>query len=186
MIDNQLQQHLYNTSALKTCLLETPLGTMMAIADDLALYLLEFTNRHRLSQQVEQVRIVTKAAITPGHTTITRSIEMELALYFKGQITTFKTPCHILGSSFQRAVWAILQGVPYGETRSYFEQALLLNKPSAVRAIANANAANKLAIIIPCHRIIRHNGSLGGYAGHSERKQWLLHHEQSMGSSEQH
>jgi AraC family transcriptional regulator of adaptative response/methylated-DNA-[protein]-cysteine methyltransferase len=67
--------------------------------------------------------------------------------------------------------------IPYGETKSYLEQANMINRPSAHRAVANANGSNNLAIIIPCHRILRNDGNLGGYAGGINRKKWLIEHE---------
>jgi O-6-methylguanine DNA methyltransferase len=81
------------------------------------------------------------------------------------------------GSPFQKLVWNELLNIPYGETRSYLEEANAIGKPTSYRAVANANGANKLAIIIPCHRIINNNGEIGGYGGGIARKKWLLEHE---------
>ena len=88
----------------------------------------------------------------------------------------------MFGSPFQRQVWQVLCGIPYGETRSYAEEAMYMGKPSAYRAVANANGANQLAIIIPCHRVIASDGTLGGYGGGIAVKQWLLEHEKRYGS----
>ena len=88
----------------------------------------------------------------------------------------------MFGSPFQRQVWQVLCGIPYGETRSYAEEAISMGKPSAYRAVANANGANQLAIIIPCHRVIASDGTLGGYGGGIAVKQWLLEHEKRYGS----
>ena len=105
-------------------------------------------------------------------------IENELRFYFEGTLTEFKTPTHLLGSPFQQLVWRELLRIPCGQTRSYLEQAGAIGRHKAYKAVANANGANQLAVIIPCHRIINSNGSLGGYGGGLARKQWLLDHEQ--------
>lgn len=105
------------------------------------------------------------------------SIKIELFEYFNGQRTEFKTPLHIFGTDFRCRVWDALIKIPYGETRSYSDQAKAIEQPSACRAVANANGANRFAIVIPCHRIINRDGKLGGYAWGLERKAWLLEHE---------
>jgi AraC family transcriptional regulator, regulatory protein of adaptative response / methylated-DNA-[protein]-cysteine methyltransferase len=165
---------------LKASWLDTPLGAMLAIADDESLYLLEFVERRALEREIERFRVKIKAAIIPGVTEPILSIEAELNAYFNGTLTTFSTPLHLLGSPFQQQVWQALRRIPYGQTRSYLEQAQQIGKPTAYRAVANANGANQLAIIIPCHRIINSNGELGGYGGGIARKQWLLEHEKRI------
>ena len=105
------------------------------------------------------------------------SIAQELTWYFEGKIDTFKTPYALLGSPFQQEVWKALLKIPYSATQSYAEEAAVLGNPTAVRAVANANGANQLAIVIPCHRVISSNGSLGGYGSGLSRKEWLLKHE---------
>jgi AraC family transcriptional regulator, regulatory protein of adaptative response / methylated-DNA-[protein]-cysteine methyltransferase len=162
---------------LKSSWLTTPLGPMLAIADEHALYLLEFAERRNLERELKQLPIKSNATIIPGRTKQIDSIEQELALYFAGSLKEFKTPVQLLGSPFQNNVWRTLTTVPYGHTVSYAQEATALGKPSASRAVANANGANQLAIIIPCHRIINTNGNLGGYGGGIARKQWLLNHE---------
>nr|WP_253310092.1 methylated-DNA--[protein]-cysteine S-methyltransferase [Rickettsia endosymbiont of Ceutorhynchus assimilis] len=163
---------------LKADRLDTPLGPMLAIADEYALYLLEFVDRRGLEREIEKLRIKTKAAIIPGSNAPLKSIETELKFYFAGSLKEFKTPLHLLGSPFQQLVWQELMRIPYGETRSYGKQATAIGKQSAYRAVANANGANQLAIVIPCHRIINSNGELGGYGGGIARKKWLIEHEQ--------
>lgn len=162
---------------LKSTWLSTPLGPMLAIADEHALYLLEFAERRNLERELKQLPIKSGAIIIPGRTRHIDSIEQELALYFAGTLKKFKTPVHLLGSPFQQNVWRTLMTIPYGHTASYAQEAITMGKPSASRAVANANGANQLAIIIPCHRIINSNGNLGGYGGGIARKQWLLNHE---------
>ncbi|ANY66697.1 cysteine methyltransferase [Paenibacillus sp. BIHB 4019] len=162
---------------LKASWIDTRLGPMMAIGDEQHLYLLEFVDRRGLEREVERLRKRTKSAIIPGTTAAIQSIERELALYFDGKLTEFKTPLFLLGSPFQQSVWAQLVKIPPGETRSYSDIAAALGKPTAFRAVAQANGANQLAILIPCHRVINSNGELGGYGGGLSRKNWLLQHE---------
>ncbi|WP_413373992.1 bifunctional transcriptional activator/DNA repair enzyme AdaA [Paenibacillus taichungensis] len=162
---------------LKASWIDTRLGPMMAVADEKALYLLEFVDRRGLEREVERLRKRTKSAIVPGVTEPIRSIERELAQYFEGTLTVFHTPLFWLGTPFQKSVWEQLIAIPPGETRSYQDIANVLGKPTACRAVAQANGANQLAIVIPCHRVINASGELGGYGGGLTRKNWLLTHE---------
>ncbi|MNW25591.1 Bifunctional transcriptional activator/DNA repair enzyme Ada [compost metagenome] len=163
---------------LKASWLDTQLGPMIAIADENELYLLEFVDRRGLEREVERLRKRMKAAIIPGQSNPIYSIEQELKCYFDGTLTDgFKTPLHLIGSPFQQSVWGKLEEIPLGETRSYGEIALSLGKATAYRAVAQANGANQLAIVIPCHRVINSDGEFGGYGGGIVRKEWLLNHE---------
>jgi len=177
-MQNPLGKNSYN-QVLKSCWIDTKLGPMIAIADEDALCLLEFDGRRGLEREVEVLSLKTKASIIPGITEPIKSIKQELEAYFNGTLTQFKTPIHIMGTPFQKLVWEGLRGVPYGTTRSYMAQAMAIGKDKAYRAVANANGANQLAIIIPCHRIINSNGDLGGYSAGVARKQWLIEHEES-------
>ena len=162
---------------LKASWIDTKLGSMIAIADEKALYLLEFVDRRGLEREIERFRIKTKSNIIPGVTDPIKLIISELELYFEGKLKQFKTPLCFLGSLFQVSVWEELLRIPYGQTRSYMTQSEAIGKNKAYRAVANANGANQLAIIIPCHRIINSNGDLGGYGGGIVRKKWLIEHE---------
>ena len=162
--------------------LNTPMGRMIAIADEGALYLLEFTNRKNMRRQFDRIRKVQRRAILPGRTEITQQIEAELTAYFQRDLTEFTTPLATSGTDFQRQTWEALQSIPHGDTRSYAELAEMIGKPAAIRAVASANANNGLALIIPCHRVISKNGGLGGYAGGLRRKQDLLDLEAKAGS----
>ena len=164
---------------LKAAWLDTLIGPMIAISDEKALYLLEFVDRRGLELEIQRLRHRARAAIFPGKTEIISFLESELKAYFEGNLKVFKTPLHLMGSPFQQKVWHELIKVPYGETRSYLEQAHALCHPKAVRAVATANGANQIAIIVPCHRIINSNGDLGGYGGGMARKKWLIKHEKS-------
>jgi AraC family transcriptional regulator of adaptative response/methylated-DNA-[protein]-cysteine methyltransferase len=157
--------------------LETKLGAMLVIADDQALYLLEFVDRRGLEREIERLRERLHIAIVPGRTSVIDMIEDELQAYFDGALREFKTPLVYLGSDFQQSVWNALCDIPYGETRSYKEQAISLKNEKGVRAVARANGQNQLAIIVPCHRVIGSDGQLTGYAGGLARKKWLLEHE---------
>lgn len=165
---------------LRASWLDTRLGPMIGIADEEALYLLEFVDRRGLEREVERLRRRTNAAIIPGCTAPLRSIERELGEYFDGKLEAFKTPLRLLGSPFQQDVWNRLLQIPAGQTSSYGEIAATMGRPTAYRAVAQANGANQLAIVIPCHRVINANGELGGYGGGLSRKQWLLNHERAM------
>jgi AraC family transcriptional regulator of adaptative response/methylated-DNA-[protein]-cysteine methyltransferase len=158
--------------------IDTRLGPMVAIADDESLYLLEFSDRAILQQEIDKLKTKTAAAVVPGCPAPIQHIESELHAYFDGRLTEFKTPLAFLGTSFQQQVWDALQQIPYGDTRAYAELAVIVGNPAAVRAVAQANGANQLAVIVPCHRVINSNGKLGGYGGGLTRKQWLLNHEQ--------
>ncbi|WP_314584709.1 trifunctional transcriptional activator/DNA repair protein Ada/methylated-DNA--[protein]-cysteine S-methyltransferase [Paenibacillus terrigena] len=171
-----------DSKVLRATWIDTKLGPMVAIADEHALYLLEFVDRRGLEREVERLRLRTKSAIIPGTTKPIQSIEQELTQYFDGKLKAFKTPLHLLGSPFQKSVWDQLVRIPPGETRSYSDIAVTLDRPTAFRAVAQANGANQLAIVIPCHRVINSNGDLGGYGGGLSRKDWLLQHEKTMSS----
>lgn len=169
------------SNILKVSWLDTRLGPMIAIGDEEALYLLEFVDRRGLEREVERLRKKTNSAIIPGQTEPIRSIESELSLYFEGELNDFKTPVLLIGSPFQKRVWKELKEIPPGQTRSYSDIAAAIGKPSSFRAVAQANGANQIAIVIPCHRVINANGELGGYGGGLMRKNWLINHEKQGG-----
>lgn len=166
---------------LKAEWIDTPFGPMVAIANDDALHLLEFVNRRGLEREIERLRTKRNAVIIPGRTAITELVESELSDYFSGKLREFKTPVCFLGSDFQKSVWAALRAIPYGETCSYSELARTVGTPNGARAVAGANGANQLAIVIPCHRVINSDGQLGGYGGGVACKRHLLELECSNG-----
>ncbi len=110
---------------------------------------------------------------------IERTIE-ELEEYFNGKRKTFDIPLHMVGTDFQKTVWHGLMQVPYGATSSYLELAKFIGNAKAVRAVASANGANAISIMIPCHRIIGSNGDLAGYAGGLPAKKRLLELESNL------
>jgi AraC family transcriptional regulator of adaptative response/methylated-DNA-[protein]-cysteine methyltransferase len=158
----------------------TKLGVITAIADEGFLYVLEFADKSDLKQKIEKLKFTIKAEVISGETDPIRFLQDELHYYFEGTLKDFKTPVYLFGSDFQKVVWKELQNIPYGTTRSYCEQAYLIENPKAYRAVANANAANPISIIVPCHRVIQKNGCLGGYSGGVTRKKWLLDHEKNF------
>jgi AraC family transcriptional regulator of adaptative response/methylated-DNA-[protein]-cysteine methyltransferase len=159
--------------------IETPLGTMLALADEAGLRLLEFVDRRGLERELVGLRRRLKCAIVPGPHRWLDQVARELAEYFAGRRLDFSVPVAPVGSEFQRQVWAELRRIPPGTTRSYTEMAARVGRPTAHRAIARANGSNMLALVIPCHRVIRADGSLCGYAGGLWRKQRLLEHERN-------
>ncbi len=167
-------------SILKRATIQTPIGPLVAIGDDEVLYFLGFADYSRLERQIERLKKRTKSIIINESCPPIVSIEVELKAYFAGELKEFKTPIHFFGTPFQKQVWKDLIQISYGETRSYAEQAIKAGKPTAYRAVANANGANQLAIIVPCHRVIAHDGTLGGYGGGLDRKRYLLEVESGL------
>jgi len=152
----------------------TPLGPMLLATTDDAVCLLEFTDRPMLQTQLQRLAKRADAVFVPGPNDVGRGLARELDAYFRGELRAFATPLRTLGTEFQERVWAELRTVPYGSTRSYGEQARRIGAPKAVRAVARANGDNRLAILIPCHRVIGSDGKLVGYGGGLWRKRYLL------------
>ncbi|SEM50529.1 AraC family transcriptional regulator, regulatory protein of adaptative response / methylated-DNA-[protein]-cysteine methyltransferase [Luteibacter sp. UNCMF331Sha3.1] len=165
---------------LKADWIETPIGSMLAVADAHALHLLEFFDRTALPRELKRLRLATRSTITFGRTSVIDRIEAELRDYFAGTRHVFETPLGLHGSVFTRRVWDELMAIAPGTTRSYAQIAASAGRHTAVRAVARANGANQLAIVIPCHRVIGADGSLTGYGGGLWRKDWLLRHERKF------
>lgn len=154
--------------------IETDLGTMVACATDKGVCLLEFSDRKGLETELKQLAKYHNANIVQGQNKYFKQLKDELYAYFEGRLKEFNIPLDISGTDFQKQVWQALVEIPYGTTSSYLRQAEVLGKPSSVRAVANANGMNKIAIIIPCHRVVGSDGSLTGYAGGLWRKRKLI------------
>ncbi|PKA44287.1 trifunctional transcriptional activator/DNA repair protein Ada/methylated-DNA--[protein]-cysteine S-methyltransferase [Rhizobium sullae] len=160
---------------------ETPLGPMVAVADQTHLHLLEFHDRKALPAELENLQRKTHSSVAAGRTPAIEQIDAELRAYFERKSADFQTPLAFgNGTAFERAVWAKLLEIPVGETRCYGDLAREMENPQMMRAVGRANGANQLAIIIPCHRVVGADGSLTGYGGGLWRKQWLLRHEGKM------
>ncbi len=161
-------------SIIDLCRLETPLGTMFACANEKGICLLEFTDRKMLETEFKTLAKLLNAHILPGNNPHFPLLKQQLEEYFAGERETFTVPVFSPGTHFQQEVWACLRNIPYGETRSYVQQAAAIGNVAAVRAVANANGMNRLCILIPCHRVIGADGSLTGFGGGLWRKRWLL------------
>jgi AraC family transcriptional regulator of adaptative response/methylated-DNA-[protein]-cysteine methyltransferase len=165
---------------IRVAWLRTPLGPMVSGATDEGLCLLEFTDRRMLERQLSILGRRFKVPLVPGTHELLKRTESELAEYFAGERREFEVPVHVVGSDFQKRVWRALQRIPYGQTRSYKQLAKSVRSPDAVRAVGQANGMNRIAIVIPCHRVVNADGRLGGYGGGLWRKQRLLALEQGQ------
>ena len=154
--------------------IETPIGVMVASASDTHLLLLEFSNRRLLDTQLERVSRAIDCVFEDGDSPVIDAVRVQLDEYFRGERREFTIPLHTPGTPFQNRVWAELQRIPIGTTTTYGAVARAIGQPSAVRAVARANGDNRVAIMIPCHRVIGSDGSLTGYGGGLWRKQRLL------------
>ena len=152
----------------------SPVGPMIMVADEDQLHLLEFADRRMLETQFQRLIKLSGKSICPGDNVLMAQVAKELDSYFDGKRTKFEFPFSMSGSEFQQSVWNELLKIPYGETVSYEEIARNIGKPKAQRAVGRANGDNRLAIVIPCHRVIRSDGNLSGYGGGVRRKEWLL------------
>ena len=159
--------------------IETPLGDMVAVTDDAALHLFEFHDRTALPTEMRRSRHAAARSSKAGPRPATRW-RASWPRSFAGTRTTFDARIVQRGSPFTAQVWAALREIPCGETRSYSQIADRIGRPSAVRAVARANGANQVAILVPCHRVIGADGTLVGYGGKLWRKQWLLDHERRL------
>ena len=158
---------------------DSPCGTLILGGMAEKLCLCDWAaNSHRERNDVRLQRMF-NATYVIRHSDVVEHAISELEEYFRGTRTTFDIPLLMAGTEFQKQVWQSLLTIPYGTTVSYCEEARRLGKSSAVRAVASANAANPISILVPCHRVIGSDGSLMGYAGGAVAKQWLLQLEQS-------
>ncbi len=158
----------------------TPLGPMVVAADNAHLFLLEFADRRMLQTQIARLAARLSCGFCPGENSIIAQTDREVGEYFHGRRTEFTIPLQVPGTEFQQAVWKRLLAIPYGQTSHYEALANAVGSPGACRAVGRANGDNRLAIVIPCHRVVRSDGSLSGYGGGVRRKEWLLHHERAV------
>ena len=153
--------------------IETPLGTMVSVCDADRLHLLEFADRKELPKELKRLG-ASSGTISLGQTKVTRSLLDQLKRYFEGTLERFDLSLALHGTDFTKSVWNALIELPFGTTTSYGALSEQLGNPGAVRAVARANGANQIAILIPCHRVIGADGTLTGYAGGLWRKRALL------------
>ncbi len=154
--------------------LETSLGPMVAGATDKGICLLEFSDRRMLELQSKTLSARIGMPAAPAPHPFLDTLGGELAEYFAGKRKAFSLPIHEPGTPFQERVWQALRNIPYAKTCSYGELARAIGEPTAVRAVARANGVNRIAILVPCHRVIGADGGLGGYGGGMWRKRRLL------------
>lgn len=162
--------------------MESPLGPLVAGATDRGLCLLEFSDRRMLETQIATLRRRLQCAAVPGEHPVLTRLRGELAEYFGGGRQSFTMPLFYPGTEFQTRVWDELRQIPYGETTSYEALATAVGRPGAQRAVGKANGDNRIAIVIPCHRVVRKDGTLCGYGGGLWRKQRLLELERGITS----
>jgi AraC family transcriptional regulator of adaptative response/methylated-DNA-[protein]-cysteine methyltransferase len=157
--------------------IDTPLGAMIAVADDEGLRLLEFIDRRATERELSVLRNRLRTSVVPGEHRYLDALRSQLGDYFSGKNLAFDIPLAPVGSAFQLRAWKILRSIPIGETRSYSWMAKKLGDVEMRRAVGRANGENMMCIVIPCHRVIRADGTLCGYGGGLWRKKWLLEHE---------
>jgi AraC family transcriptional regulator of adaptative response/methylated-DNA-[protein]-cysteine methyltransferase len=161
--------------------IDTPLGPMAAAAVDEGICLLEYTDPKRLEAQVVGLKRRVSPRVEPGDHPHLDGLRQQLAAYFAGTLREFTVPLVAPGTPFEERVWQALRKIPYGRTRSYIDIARDLGSPDGQRAVGRANGLNRIAIVIPCHRVVNHGGGLGGYGGGLWRKERLLDLERGPG-----
>lgn len=166
-----------------TTLIGTPLGPMLAGATDDGICLAEFSDRRMLPTQLTTLRRRLERPIVAGGHPHLDQLRSELAEYFAGSRGRFEVPLVAPGSPFQERTWAELRRLAAGTTVSYEELAERVGRPRAQRAVGTANGANRIAVVIPCHRVVRKGGEAGNYGGGRWRKEWLLAHEAATAST---
>lgn len=160
---------------IHTTVIDTPLGNMLAGATENGICLLEYSDStSRMEKELKAVSKIFDSPVEEGENKHFSVLRQQLNEYFDGERKEFDIPLVMAGTEFQQEVWRELLKIPYGSTRSYKEQSQAMNNLGAIRAVGTANGANRIAIIIPCHRVIGENGDLTGYGGGLWRKKWLL------------
>lgn len=158
----------------------SPCGKLVLGSYHEQLCLCDWATEYRRNTIGKRIEHLLCAYFTFSGSKIIEQAASQLDEYFIGSRKTFTLPLLMLGTDFQKQVWKELLNVPYGETRTYRQLAIQINYPTAIRAVANANKANALSIIIPCHRIIGSRPQSGGYAGGMEAKKRLLELEKCL------
>lgn len=170
-------------SAIVTTLIDTPLGPMLAGATDAGICLAEFSDRRMLPAQLEGLRRRLRRPIVAGRHPLLDRLEEQLREYFAGSRRSFDLPLVAPGSPFQERTWSELRRLDAGTTVSYGELARRVGRPLAQRAVGTANGVNRIAVVIPCHRVVRKGGETGNYGGGRWRKAWLLAHEARLAAT---
>lgn len=165
--------------------IDTRLGPMIAVSDAQHLHLLEFAERKALPAELKRLYSQAKGSLGFGRFAPTDQIEAEMNAFETLKSDRFEVPLSPLGTPFEREVWNALRQIPAGETRSYGQVAGDMGRPTATRAVARANGANPIAIVIPCHRVLGADGALTGYGGGLWRKQALIEMERGHAARRQ-
>jgi len=168
-----------NKNVINVLRFSSPIGSIIACATEKGLCYLGFIGQKHIEKQFAEIQKHFNAIILPGRNIHLTKVQKEVNEYFDGSRKEFSVSLDIIGTDFRKQVWNELLKIPYGKTASYKEQALAMNNLKAIRAVASANGANKISIIIPCHRVVGSNGSLTGYAGGLHRKSWFLNFEKN-------
>lgn len=167
------------TDVIVTQTYSSPCGELILGSFKDRLCLCKWDKTHGTDTCLERVERYLKARKTKGCNALIDNAKRQLDEYFEGKRHRFEIPVLLCGTEFQRRTWEELTHIRYGETISYAEEALRMHSKKAVRAVANANHANVISIIVPCHRVIGSTGKLVGYGGGLEVKRFLLNLEAS-------
>ncbi len=154
--------------------INSPVGTLHMVSNSKKLVALVFDSGWKSFIKKQKYELIEKAD------DILKQTAQELKEYFNGKRTHFEVALELNGTDFQKQAWMSLTKIPFGKTISYQEQAVKIKNPKAVRAIGGANGANKICIIVPCHRVVGKNGSLTGFAGGMKAKELLLKLENAL------
>jgi AraC family transcriptional regulator of adaptative response/methylated-DNA-[protein]-cysteine methyltransferase len=172
-----------DNALLRASWIDTPIGAMVTICDATQVHLLEFPERKGLAREVQQLFQFSKGQLGFGRFALTDRVQAQLTEFFAGRRRKFELPLALHGTDFSKTVWRALQDIPAGQTRSYAQLAQSIARPTAMRAVARANGANQIAIVLPCHRVIGADGTLTGYAGGLWRKQKLIELERAYAAA---
>jgi AraC family transcriptional regulator of adaptative response/methylated-DNA-[protein]-cysteine methyltransferase len=173
-------RHLDDPDPLVVATIDSPLGALLIGARRAGVCLLEYTDHGRSDAQIAKIARYFQCAATTGDNSHLRQLRDELTGYFAGRLQTFSVPLIAPGTPFQERVWSALLTIPYGPTLSYEALAEQVGSRGAQRAVGTANGSNRIAIVIPCHRVVNKNGKLGGYGGSLWRKKALLQLESGL------
>jgi methylated-DNA-[protein]-cysteine S-methyltransferase len=155
--------------------MDSPLGPLTLVASDRGLRAVMWPDDALVEEEPVEDDLIDDAS----HPVLVAAVS-QLEEYFDGKRTDFDLPLDLVGTNFQVACWLALDDIPYGETRTYGEQASSVGRPTATRAVGAANGRNPVSIVLPCHRVIGADGSLTGFGGGLDAKRWLLDHEHSL------
>jgi AraC family transcriptional regulator of adaptative response/methylated-DNA-[protein]-cysteine methyltransferase len=169
---------------LRASWVDTPIGAMVTICDATHVHLLEFPERKGLAREVQRLFQFSKGQLGFGRFALTDQLQEQLTEFFEGRRPKFDLPLALHGTDFSKTVWRALQEIPAGHTRTYAQLAQAISRPTAMRAVARANGANQIAIVLPCHRVIGADGTLTGYAGGLWRKQKLIELERAYADAD--